>query len=181
MVNSVSNAIVGGLNPLSTVSQRGALSTLPPVSIDPDHDGDVHGVGSGSQSSASISGFGQLLSQLQQLQAKNPAKFQQVMSDIVTKLQTAAQQQGNTPQGQYLSQLASKFEAAAQSGNLSQLQGGHGHHGHHGHHTYSANGTSTPSSSGSSSQTGASADASATGIQQLFASISAEVSQALAG
>jgi hypothetical protein len=83
-----------------------------------------------TSSSAIISGPGQLLSNLQELQTQDPTKFQQVTSQIAGQLQTAAQQtQG--PQSTFLSNLATKFENVANGGSLSQLQSGHHHHHHH--------------------------------------------------
>jgi hypothetical protein len=119
----------------------------------------------GAKSTASISGPGQLLSNLQQLQAQNPTKFKQLANQIANQLHVAAQQQGQTGQGQFLANLASKFQIVASTGSLSALQ--QGHHAHHGHHTYNSAGKSVLSS-------GSSGD-----VQQLFASISSEVSQAL--
>jgi hypothetical protein len=137
------------------------------------------GVGGTGQSSAQISSAGQLFSQLQQLQAQNPTAFTQVTSQIAQQLQSAAQQQGQTSVGYFLSSLASKFQSVASGGSLSQLlpqspstgslqaysQGGQ-------NQTANLLGRVGPSGI---SQTGGSS------IQHLFASISNEVSQALGG
>jgi hypothetical protein len=61
------------------------------------------GGGGAGQSSVTISGPGQLLSDLQQLQTQNPAEFQQVVSQIASQLQSAAQQ----TQGQQRNQVDS--------------------------------------------------------------------------
>ena len=53
-----------------------------------------------------------------------------VLTDIADKLQAAAQKDGGR-QGQELSNLASKFQQAAQTGDLSALRPAHHHHGHH--------------------------------------------------
>lgn len=151
------------------------------------------GEGAGSMSggegagavSASISPIGQLLSNLQQLQAQDPTKFQQVVGQIATELQTAAQQQtgnnnsiqqpGQTGTSNFLTQLAASFQSIANGGSLSQLQAQHhGHHGHH--HTYDGTGQSVPSTG---STTSSSNPTSGTSIQQWFANIASQVAQAL--
>jgi hypothetical protein len=128
--------------------------------------------GAGGQVSANISGPGQLFSELQQLQAQDPTKFQQVVSQIANQLQSAAQQQGSSSQGSFLTNLANTFKNIANGGDLSQLKPHH--HGHHGQGTYNSNGQAVPSSSGAT----ATSDA---GIQSLFQTISSEVAQALGG
>ena len=77
--------------------------------------------GEGGQSSASISGPGQLVSELQQLQQQNPTEFQQIVSQIAKQLESAAQQAGQGQQGTLLSDLAQKFQNVANGGDLSQL------------------------------------------------------------
>ncbi|HZZ79731.1 MAG TPA: hypothetical protein VFE62_14520 [Gemmataceae bacterium] len=138
-------------------------------------DGSTNPTASSPIDTVSISGPGQLLSELQQLQSTDPDKLKQVASDIAQQLQSAAQQQGQqTGFGQFLDNLAGKFENIANGGDLSQLQPGqqvHGHgHGHH-HHSYDSNGQSVDPTSPTS----------ATGdpIDQLLASIAGTVSQAL--
>src|ERR1700683_4273940 len=71
--------------------------------------GGAGGIG-GTQSSASISGPGQLLSDLQQLHTQNPTAFQQVVTQIVSQLQAAAQQ-AEGPQSTFQSNLAAKFQS----------------------------------------------------------------------
>ena len=135
-------------------------------------------LGSGAASigdSAQISAPAQLYAELQQLQTQNPAEFNQVVTNIANQLQTAAQQAGNTPQGQFLSNLASQFQNVANGGDLSQLQPKP--QGHHHHHTYDQNGQLQSSSASAASQTTSNGSAS---LQQLFTSIQNEVTQALA-
>jgi len=105
------------------------------------------------------------MSELQQLQQSDPAKYQQVTKQISANLQTAAQtaqQQGNTTAAAQLNQLSTDFSNASQSGQLPSVQdlaqaigGGHHHHGHH--HAASADngntGTSSTSSTSSSTST----------------------------
>jgi hypothetical protein len=107
------------------------------------------GSGSTGTSSAQISGPGALLSKLQQLKTQDPAKFKQVLSDIATKLQTLAQQQGQNPSSQWLTKLADKFQTAANTGDLSALQPT-AHQGHHHHHASGAAGAYAQNSADSS-------------------------------
>jgi hypothetical protein len=73
-----------------------------------------------ADSSASISGLGQLFSNLQQLQGQNPGQFAQALSQIGTSLQASAQQQTGGV-SQFLSNLANTFLQAASSGTAPQL------------------------------------------------------------
>jgi hypothetical protein len=75
-----------------------------------------------SNDTVSISGQGQFIGRLQALQASNPAKFQQVVTQAAADLQAAAKKVGNTPQGQALNDLAKKFQAVAAGGDISQLR-----------------------------------------------------------
>jgi hypothetical protein len=167
MINPIGNSFTtAGLTGIQQASKV-------PAGADPDGDGDVHGVG---RDSAAISGPGKLLSRLQQLQAQDPAKFKQVMTDISGKLQTAAGQ-ATGGQGQFLSGLASQFQAAASSGDLSGLrpQRAHGHH-RHGTGTYNPQGRVTPPAAATGTGPTDGAD-----LKQLFAGISQELAQALGG
>jgi hypothetical protein len=138
------------------------------------------GTGAGSQSSATISGPGQLLSNLQQLQAQDPTKFQQVVAQIANQLQSAAQQiQG--PQSDFLSNLGAKFQSVSNGGSLTQVQPQqHQHHHHHAQQAYSQNSQSQPQGIAGLAQSGGSQSSSSSILQQLFTNISSEVSQALA-
>jgi hypothetical protein len=138
------------------------------------------GGGAVSQTSASISGPGQLLSNLQQLQTQDPTKFQQVVSDIASQLQ-AASQQSQGPQSDFLANLASKFQNVANGGSLSQLQPQGHHHHHHGQQAYSQSSQSQSQGVAGLAQSSSSQSSSGSSLQQLFASISSEVTQALAG
>ena len=121
--------------------------------------------------SSRLSNFAQMLNTLQQLQQSDPAKYQQVTSQIAANLQTAANtatSNGNTSQAAQLNQLATDFTNASQSNALPSIQdlakalgGGHGHHHHHMRSSSSdsdsasttASGTSTAASSASASST----------------------------
>jgi len=100
--------------PTSPASTTGATATT--------------GTGSGAGSaSTSVSDKAKLLQQLQPLSQSNPAEFKQVTADIATQLQAQAKQEGGQ-QGQALSNLASKFQQASQTGSLSALHPKHHHH-----------------------------------------------------
>ncbi len=134
--------------------------------------------GEGGQSSASISGPGQLVSELQQLQQQNPTEFQQIVSQIAKQLESAAQQAGQGQQGTLLSDLAQKFQNVANGGDLSQLLPSQPANAVE--QTYGQSGSVlTQAASTQTSATGASSSTSGVDLKQLFQSISNEVSQAL--
>jgi hypothetical protein len=116
------------------------------------------GIGSQRPDSSQLSPFAQLMSTLQQMQLSDPAKYQQVMQQIATNLQSAAQtatSQGNTTAATQLNQLSADFTNASQSGQLPNIQDlaqaiGGGHRHHH-HHAAAASPGSDSTSSGSSS------------------------------
>jgi hypothetical protein len=142
------------------------------------------------QDSGQLSPFAQLMSTLQQLQESNPTEYQQVTSQIATNLQNAAKTattDGNTSAASQLTQLATDFTNASQSGqlpnisDLAQAIGGGGHHHHHGHHadsssssTDSSTSTSSTSSTGS---TGSTSTSSSSPLQQLLAAFQANATQ----
>jgi hypothetical protein len=131
------------------------------------------------QSSATISGPGQLLSDLQQLQAQDPTKFTQVVSDITSQLQ-AASQQAQGPQSNFLSNLSARFQSVASGGSLAQLQPHqHSHHHSHAQAAYSQVAQSQPEGIAGLAQPSSSQSSGSATMQQLFTSISTEVSQAL--
>ena len=133
------------------------------------------GGGGVAQSPATISGPGQLLSNLQQLQTQDPTKFQQAVSQIAGQLQTAAQQtQG--PQSDFLTKLAAKFQSVANGGSLSQLQPGQGQHHHH-HHAQQADSQGAQSQAQGIAallQSSSSQSTSSLTLPQLFTNISAQ-------
>jgi len=128
------------------------------------------GVSSQQPDSGQLSPFAQLMSTLQQLQQSNPTEYKQVTQQIATNLQTAAQTattDGNTSAASQLTQLATDFTNASQSGqlpnisDLAQAIGGGGHHHHHGHHASSSD-SSTDSNSTTASTTSSSTASTAT-------------------
>jgi hypothetical protein len=135
--------------------------------------------------SSQLSPFAQLASTLQQLQESAPTKYKQVTQQVATNLQSAAQtaqSQGNSSAASQLTQLASDFTNASQTGQLPNLQdlsqavGGSssGSGGHHHHHheaassdTTAASSSTTPSSTASSS----SSSNTSTPLSQLLTSL----------
>jgi|GEM_PF-5728780 len=121
---------------------------------------------------ANVSGPGKLFSELQQLASQDPTKFKQVASDIASKLKAAAGDSSSTTGSSgnsFLADLASKFETAAQTGDVSSLlppSGGPPSTGVSG--GYNQQGQAIPSST----QSGVD-------LKSLFNSINQEVSSAL--
>jgi hypothetical protein len=106
-----------------------------------------------------MSSLAKLMSELQQLQQSDPDKFKSVMSDIAKTLRTDAQNAAGS-QASFLNNLAGKFDQAAQTGQMPDLQpkaqsaGGHHHHHHvQNYQAQAASSTDTSAASaGSSSQ-----------------------------
>jgi hypothetical protein len=146
----------------------------------------ISGATAAGTDTAQITPAGQMLSKLQQLQAKDPAQFKQVLSDIAGKLQALAQQAGQGPGSQWLSSLADRFQTAAKTGDLSALQP----HGHGHHHPHSSSGTYGPNGAqgqqtgpltdpdGDGGRNGASS--STTGLKSQLSSVFSEIDTALA-
>jgi hypothetical protein len=139
--------------------QSGGLNGTTPVSTTSQSD------------SSQISPLAKLLSELQQLQQSDPAKYQEVTKQIAANLQSAAQTDttnGNTAGANQLNQLAADFTKASTSGqlpdikDLAQAIGGGGHH----HHSYDTPPPDSDSSSGSSSSSSA-----AGGLGQLLSQL----------
>jgi hypothetical protein len=70
----------------------------------------------------SLSPRAQFLGSLQALQASDPQKFKQVLTQAAGELQSAAGRAGDTARGQSLSDLARKFQDVADSGDISRLK-----------------------------------------------------------
>jgi len=99
--------------------------------------------------SSRLSPFAQLVSALQQLQQADPSEYRQFTAQVGASLRNeaqTAQQQGNSGVAAQLTQLATDFTGASQTGQLPNLQdlaeaigggsdsgrvGGRGHHHHH--------------------------------------------------
>jgi hypothetical protein len=90
--------------------------------------------------SVNFSQVAQLFQQLHQLQSSDPAEFKQILTDAAAKFKDAATQQTDPSAAQFLSNIASRFQTAADTGNLAALQSGSSQEGgpraHHGHHRH---------------------------------------------
>lgn len=110
-------------------------------------------VGSASAYAVELSQPGQLFSQLQSLAQSNPDEFKEVAANIASQLKDAAASQSGR-QADLLDNLATRFQAASQSGSFSDLtpparqsgtQASAQHHHHH--HLTEAAGGDQPSTS----------------------------------
>jgi HSP90 family molecular chaperone len=107
--------------------------------------------------SVDLSQPGQLFSQLQNLAKTDPTKFKQVTAEIASQLKDAASSQTGK-QADFLNNLAVRFQAASQSGKMSDLappQQGQAQSGAHHHHHHSNAQASAGTQSGTASQSGA--------------------------
>ena len=154
---------ISPLNPLSTSYLQTILGTAMNVAgLSPSQSNNVSS-STPHFDTGNLSPFSELLSTLQQLQQSNPSQYQQVMQQIATNLQTAAQtmtSQGNTAAANELTQLSKDFSQASQNNQLPNVQdlaqaiGGHHHHHHHFHaSSNSSNNGSSDSSNNSSNST----------------------------
>jgi hypothetical protein len=173
----LSNALQATGSTTSTTGQNLNGVNTPSVQSQPD--------------STQLSPFAQLLSELQQLLQSDPTKYQQVTQQIATNLQSAAQTDqgnGNTTAANQLTQLATDFSEASQSGQLPSVSdlakaagGGHHHHraGSASANSNGENGSSASNStsdSSSSSSTGSSLDTSLL-VNQYLAGLQASGTQ----
>jgi hypothetical protein len=90
----------------------------------------VNGAANGADESK-MSGPGQIMAKLKDLQQSDPAKFKQVMQAVSESLKEQAQSASDPQEQKALTQVAGQFAQAAQSGDLSALrpQGGQDAHG----------------------------------------------------
>lgn len=133
---------------------------------------------------ADISGPGKMFAELKQLASQDPAKFKQVAADIASKLKAAAggtvSSSGNdgstTAAGnKFLTDLAAKFDTAAQTGDVSGLQPHGGRH----HHHHATGGSQETGMYNQQGQTPAAAPAGGADLKALFDGISKEVTDSL--
>jgi hypothetical protein len=116
--------------------------------------------GSGTNS-ASASGFGQILSQLQNLATSDPAQFKQQTSSIASQLNTMASQSSGF-EAQLFQNLSTQFQQASQTGQVPKLA-----ESHHGRHQYDSNTvTSNAAAKSSAGSLTSAASASTTQIAQ---------------
>jgi hypothetical protein len=116
---------------------------------------------SGSVSSAAsvnMSQSGQLWSELQSLSQNDPSEFEQVTANIASQLTSLASSMTGS-QANFVDSLAQRFQAASQSGSMSDLapptgtgqaqESGQaqGHHRHHHHGEQGASGSTQSSTS----------------------------------
>lgn len=133
-----------------------------------------------------MSPLAQLMNTLQQLQQSNPTEYQQVIGQIATNLQSAAQtaqSQGKTSAANQLNQLAQDFTNASQSSQLPSMSdlakaGGHHHH----HHFHGGSGSSSTDSSSDSSSTSSTSSTSSSSsdsqlLSQFFSSVQTNTTQ----
>ena len=158
--------------------------------------------------STDVSKPGELLSKLEQLKEKDPTKFKQVMSDMATKLKNLASSDTDSAGAKRLTDLASKFQTAADTGDLSALQppkppsgatgsstdgatnaavSSYTKHGGHHHHAGGSPPADTGDSSSSTSSTtsassltsSASSSSTSTQVKDLFTSLEQTLTSAL--
>ncbi|MEN6357097.1 MAG: hypothetical protein ABFD83_08450 [Armatimonadota bacterium] len=88
-----------------------------------DSDTSIAGVSStgASVDSADFSKAGELFSKLQQLQETDPDKFKEICANIAEQLSEAAENEDGSSDGM-LTDLASKFKDASETGDMSSLQ-----------------------------------------------------------
>lgn len=76
---------------------------------------------SGTADSTSLSDPGKLFKELQSLSQSDPAEFKKITSEIATQLQAAAKDSSDSGQSSFLSNMATNFENASESGSFSDL------------------------------------------------------------
>ncbi len=151
ILNSINSSLLSEINSYQAGSATSGLAAAPASTASaPDQ--------------IDFSQVAKLYQQLQQLQTSNPAELKQVLTGAATKLNAAAGQQTDPGQADFLSNLASRFQKAADTGDLAALQppsarsGSGVHHGHHhgGHARVDNDGdqatTSTPAQSSGDTQ-----------------------------
>jgi hypothetical protein len=129
-VNAISSIFTNQLDPSSSVKPANTASSS-----------STSQSGATGQDQVAFSDFLQLIQQLKQLQSTDPAAFKKELTDIASKLKTAAQQETDPTQSSFLNNLADRFQKAADTGDLSALKAGDnsqgaaqapgGHHHHH--------------------------------------------------
>jgi hypothetical protein len=77
-----------------------------------------------SSDSVNFSQVAKLFKELHQLQSSNPTEFKQVLTEAAGKLKDAAEQSSDPNEASFLNDLASKFQKAADTGDLSTLTPG---------------------------------------------------------
>jgi hypothetical protein len=119
---------MGDVNAIGSLNSVSAAATLVSSASTKGPSGLAQAATSGNKSTASISGLGLLLSNLEQLQTRNPDQFKQALSQVITQLQQAAQAHGQTADGQFLTSLANKLQNVANGGQFATIQPKIRHH-----------------------------------------------------
>ncbi|MGD0577520.1 MAG: hypothetical protein ABSC08_01200 [Bryobacteraceae bacterium] len=101
----------------------------------------TQGSGTGSNS-VSVSGFSQVINQLQDLATSDPTQFKQQSADIASQLNAVASQTSGS-EAQIFQNLASQFQQASQTGEVPQLALHHQGRHHHGGSTVTSNAATT--------------------------------------
>ena len=139
---------IDGIGSTSSISQLDPLLQIQTSA-------QVGSTGATDSTTSDVSDFASVMNELQQLQQSDPDKFKQVMSSIATTVQTDASNATGS-QARFLSQLAGKFQQAAQTGTMTPLEpsgaGLSGHHGHHHHHAVQSYAAQQAAGSGSTQQ-----------------------------
>lgn len=127
MSMSISNT--GATSALSTIASVARTSSSP-------SNGSVAEAGLTGSDKAAISGPAAMLSKLKSLQASDPTQFKEVMTKISDSLSERAESATDPGEKKMLTDLASKFKTAGETGDLSALDpskgGGGGPRGPHG-------------------------------------------------
>ncbi len=130
-INSINTSLLSGIQSLSAAkaASKNAKASPPVASAD----------------RVDFSKVGKVFSELEQLQKSDPEGLKQVLTDAVSKLKEAASEQTDPKAASFLSDLAGRFEKAADTGDLTALHpeassGSSGPGGHHGnqHHVQKA-------------------------------------------
>ena len=128
---------IGSISSQSLMPQLGTLDRLKRNAL-PSSQGDS-GLSSGSSGNpASISGFGQILNQLQNLATGKPAQFKQQTANIASQLGAMASQAKGF-EAQLFQNLATQFQQASQTGQVPKLTQNHHSRHYHGSSTVPSN------------------------------------------
>ena len=133
----MSNLTIDPSFSLSLSQQSGTLDRLKRNSLSASQSISSLSSGSGANS-ASASGFGQILNQLQNLATSDSAQFKQQTANIASKLNTMASQASGF-EAQLFQNLATQFQQASQTGQVPKLAGSHHSRHQHGGGTVTSN------------------------------------------
>ena len=133
----MSNLTINPSSSRSQLQQLGTLDHLKRNSLSASQTISSLSSGSGANS-ASASGFGQILNQLQNLAASDPAQFKQQTSSIASQLNTMASQSSGF-EAQLFQNLSTQFQQASQTGQVPKLTQNHHSRHYHGSSTVPSN------------------------------------------